>query len=181
MNDYDTLTLLSRLPPRERHSRRDAVVDYSTTNVEAFVRDAVATDSFPAESMEAVMDALFAADIAFPVALADLKRIQMPLALKKEERLFAKLLTTLNGPAIPLVSVEQLRTAAHRESVMATMADGWGTTAAHAHVPYLCKLLLLSVGVHADVLPPIKSVPSPIKQKINAAWRTACAAHGWAG
>ena len=127
-----------------------------------------------------IMQQLSDANVQSPVSVGDLKTVALPAALKREKRVYAKLLRCLNGAATPMVTARQLFHAANRERAVAGLELGWGCSEAiTTFVGYTCCLLLQSVGVSKDVLPPIKPVPMAFKTKINDAWKAACVLHGW--
>ena len=188
MEDYNTLLLLSKLPPRDKEPLLGAakVLDYSSTVVEAFIRDAVERlplNEMPVisvEDIESIMDQLHAAAVSFPVKISQLKRIKLPVPLKREKRIYACLLRTLNGPGTRFITPQQTVLAADRERAIAGNDFGWGSSEAITTYPgYISKLLLQSVGVDLELLPKTKSVPAAIKAQIDAAWGKACLYHSW--
>lgn len=147
-----------------------------------YVRDVVeAVEPFAPEDpvVNTVMEALFNAKVTCPVLLENLKAVKLSAAIKKIPRLYARLLVTLNGSGLPLVSPAKLKEAAGRENAIRGTTAGWGSAEAFDHVGYTSGLLLKSVGVSEDVLPPIKSVPSSVKSQIDAAFKRACLYFGW--
>ena len=184
MDDYNTRVLLSKLPPRESAHGAQPVHVVHASAVEAFVREVVE----PVESLDEavypdvlqVMQQLADADVKSPVSLGDLKSVVLPVALKKEKRVYAKLLRCLNGDDVPIVTPRQLFHAANRERAMAASELGWDSSEAiTTFAGYTCGLLLQSVGVSKDVLPAAKCVPSAVKTKINDAWKAVCALQSW--
>ena len=195
MEEYNTRNLLSKLPPRcdegngngnkDRNGGKvvNATIDYSNTVVEAFTRDSVerVQDMLEAnEDVFSVMAQLHAAAVSFPVRICDLKRVKLPAALRREKRVYAKLLQVLNGPGTSLVTPQQLAVAAARERAIAKHDFGWGSAEAITNYSgYISKLLLQSVGVDVDVLPKVKSVPASIRAQIDDAWGKACFYYSW--
>ena len=187
MEEFNTRILLSKLPPREKHTHvADAhkILDFSNTVVESFTRDIVeriTEDAFVInDDIVNVMAQLDFAQVSTPVHINDLKKIKIPGALKREKRVYARLLRALNGSSYRLVAAKQLSDAAARERVIAGNDFGWGSPEAiTAYSGYISKLLLRSVGVDADILPSVKSVPAAIKAQIDDAWRRACFHHSW--
>ena len=187
MDDFNTRNLLSKLPPREPHAAVDVAKTSSgqrdTTAVEAFVREVVenvdAIDESSPDILE-VMQQLAEARVGIPVTLRDLKHVALPAAIKREKRIYARLLRTLNGDFIPFISPRQLALAAQRERAIAATEVGWDSSEAiTTYAAYTCRLLLQSVGASLDVLPPAKSVPAAIKSRIDNAWQAACVRHAW--
>ena len=187
MDDFNTRNLLSKLPPREPSLDKRAELrgpSASFTAVEAFARDVVENVEGIGAVAEAdvldVMQQLATARVSSPISIRDLKAVVLPPALKREKRIYARLLRALNGDIIPLVTPRQIFLAASRERVIAATEMGWDSSEAiTTYAAYTCRLLLQSVGVSADVLPPAKSVPSAIKSRIDGAWKIACIRHAW--
>lgn len=182
MDDFETNTILSKLPPRVHVASAARTHDYSSTVVESYVQNAVMrVDPLDPddEIMTSVMDALFAARVLMPVSVSDLKRLRLPQAVRKQPRIFARLLVTLNGSDEPLVTPVQLRIAAERETALRGTSTGWGSSDAHDFTDYTSNLLLKSVGVAEELLPPAKSVPALTKSQIDAAFEQAAAYFQW--
>lgn len=175
MDDFETNNVLSKLPPRVAVRDGPVHVDFSQTLVEAYIRDVVErVDVMEESDVLPVMIQLAAADVTHPVALGDLKALKLPAALKRLPRVYARLLKTLNGEHTPLVNADQVKIAGRREHVVQKSAGGWGTSdALSLYSTYTFKLLLHSVGVPDEVLPPCKSVPPSIRKRIDEAWRAA--------
>ena len=191
MDEYNTRVLLSKLPPRVNDvaSRpSDCTPSFPQSSaVEAVGREIVeqvdavdVADPALGPALLEVMQQLEAARVTSPVSLAALKAVVLPAALKREKRVYAKLLRCLNGAAVPLVSPRQLFHAMSRERAVAASELGWDSSEAiTTFASYTCSLLLQSVGVNKEVLPPVKPVPSAVKLRINSAWQAACAAQSW--
>lgn len=186
MDDFETMTLLSKLPPREKmHAKHHENVrqDLSRTVVENYIREVVEVmDPFPEDSpvISKVMDALFDAHVGFPVQLKHVKHVRIPVTeIKKTPRFFARLLRTLNGSSFHMVSLDQMKQAAEREVVLRGTSQGWGSDAAFEHIDYLCTLLLASVGVDELLLPSYKSIPALTKSQIDQAFLSAKCFYKW--
>lgn len=181
MDDFETLTILSKLPPRVRDESVPCTTDFTATVIENYVREFVEPiEPFAHDDaiLEPVLEALYNNRVTCPVRLADLKQVKLSAAVRAIPRIYARLLVTLNGP-MSLITPSQLREAANRERALRTTEHGWGSCEAHEHLGYTSKLLLLSVGVAEELLPSIKSVPSLVKSNIDMAFKKACLFFGW--
>jgi hypothetical protein len=175
MDDFETNNILSKLPPRVAVRGGPVTVDTSKTLVEAYIRDVVErVDVLEEAAVTPLMSQLADAGVPHPVSLSDLKALKLPPGLKRLPRVYARLLKTLNGEHLPLVNADQVKVAARRERVVQESRGGWGSgDALSLYSTYTFKLLLQSVGVPDEVLPPCKSVPPSTRKLIDEAWSMA--------
>ena len=179
--------LLAQLPQRERPPQGVAT-DFSTTAVEAYVREHVETvaEVPAAETVLApVLEALVRRRMPPPLTPANVVTIlneDLPASIVTHlygmyPPFLPRLLKTLNGPAYRLVPADLLTEAAHREKLMSTLAQGWG----HCDVPAYATAyrLLVSCGLPPDLLPQYKTLPPGMRARVVTAWAAACAHFGW--
>ena len=188
-NDMDLLEeeeLLAQLPPREPPPRSQ--IDFSSTAVEAYVREQLEVQPEIPDAEEAlapVLEALVRRRVQPPVSIADVAAVlRDDLSAAVVAQLFAafppflpRCMKALRGPEFKLVPAELLAEAAARERLVSTLAKGWG----HCDVPPYATAyrLLVSCGLPPELLPPYKTLPPGMRGRVVDAWAAAAAHFGW--
>jgi hypothetical protein len=188
--DYYDDQILAKLPPRVPPPETPIeLVDFSTTLVEAYVRDVVEMqEPIPAEyhyMLMPIIKILLEEDVTPPVSFNQLKHIVsaevVPETAKKLMALFPpflpRALKTLNGQSYQIVPSEIMSAAAEREKIMSGMKHGWGVCDPPIYAT--SYRLLVSCGLDPDLLPTYKTLYSPMREKIILAWNGTCKRFGW--
>ena len=186
--NYDDDEILEQLPPREAPPSVPMPVDYTTTEVQRYVRDVVEQQEPIPESEMLMMDivkALYRRGVVPPVsciALAevmneDLGNAEFKYLMGKYPGFLPRALKALNGPHFRVVPLPILAAAADRERTMSGMPHGWGVSSPPAYAT--AYRLLTSCGLPGDLLPPYKTLPPSSRERIMNAWQGTCKRFGW--